>query len=176
MRWRLISTVPLQSPDERDGSIESTQKKDERQEDVMSLSATLKMESTDQDGVRYVDSYGGRDAFLAGPLVIRASDLPDPPPALLRIALTWYQAPITQGAGTAGAEVGRAHAKPRNIAQGDRVKVIKSRLSGVKNLPEQLEQYIGRSGIVLWTTADGAMVNFKTDTAWFSYEELEFKD
>ena len=142
----------------------------------MSLSVTLKMESADPDEVRYVDSFGGRDAFLAGPVVIRASDLPDPPPALLHIALTWYQAPVTAGAGSAGAKDGKTHAKPRKIAQGDRVEVIKSRVSGVKHPPEWLGQYVGRSGIVLWTTADGAMVDLKTDTTWFSYEELEFKD
>jgi hypothetical protein len=149
-----------------------------QQEDVMSLSATLKMESADQDTVRYVDSFGGRDAFLAGPLALKASDLPDPPPALLHISLSWYQAPATAGAGGAGAEgtPARSHAKHRKITQGDRVEVVKSRVSGVKNPPEWLEQYVGRTGIVLWTTADGAMVDLDPDTAWFSYEELNFKD
>lgn len=144
----------------------------------MSLSATLKMESADEGEVRYVDSFGGTDAFLAGPVVIRASDLPDPPPALLHVSLSWYQAPVTGGAGSAGAEGAppSAHTKPRKIAQGDRVEVVKSRVSGVKNPPEWLEQYVGRTGIVLWTTPDGAMVDLGADTTWFSYEELTFKD
>jgi hypothetical protein len=178
MRWRLISTIPLQSPDERGGSIELKKHKDGEQEDVMSLSATLKIESADQDTVRYVDSYGGGDAFLAGSVAIKASDLPDPPPALLRISFAWYQAPATAGTGSAGAEAtpARGHAKSKKIAQGDRVQVVKSKVSGVKSPPEWLEQYVGRTGIVLWTTADGAMVDLNADTAWFSYEELNSKD
>jgi hypothetical protein len=152
--------------------------KDGPQEDVMSLSATLKMQSVDQGTVRYVDSFGGTDAFLAGPVVVRASDLPDSPPALLHISLSWYQAPVAERAGTAGAErvPASAHTKTRKIGQGDRVEVVKSRVSGVKNPPEWLEQYVGRTGIVLWTTADGAMVDLGADTTWFSYDELNSKD
>jgi hypothetical protein len=136
----------------------------------MSLSATLKMESVQQGTVRYVDSFGGADAFLPAPVAVRASDLPDPPPALLHISLSWYQAPLTEGAPPS------AHAEPRRIAQGDRVEVVKSRVSGVKNPPEWLEQYVGRTGIVLWTTADGAMVDLGADTTWFTYGELKPKD
>ena len=56
------------------------------------------------------------------------------------------------------------------------VEVMKSRVSGVKSPPEWLEQIVGRTGIVLWTTADGAMVDLDADTAWFSYDELQSKD
>ena len=144
----------------------------------MILSATLKMESVDGAAVRYVDSYGGKHSFLSEAIVIKAADLPDPPPALLRVSLSWYQAPrAVEGQGTGEDRTPAATvAKPKRIAQGDRVEVIKSRVSGVKNPPEWLEQYVGRTGIVLWTTTDGAMVDLKTDTAWFSYEELECKD
>jgi hypothetical protein len=144
----------------------------------MILSATLKRESADGETVHYVDSYGGKHAFLSEAIVIRASDLPDPPPALLRVSLSWYQAPRAQddGSGTGEESILAAGAGRQGIAQGDRVEVIKSRVSGVKNPPEWLEQYVGRIGIVLWTTTDGAMVDLKTDTAWFSYEELQYKD
>jgi hypothetical protein len=144
----------------------------------MSLSATLKMASVDQGTVYYVDSFGGAHAFLAGPVAISASDLPDPPPLLLHVSLSWYQAPVTEGAGGAGPEraAPRPAAKGRKIAAADRVEVVKSRVSGVKNPPEWLEQYVGRSGIVLWTTADGAMVDLGSDTTWFAYEELQYRD
>lgn len=135
----------------------------------MSLSATLKMASVDQGAVYYVDSFGGAHAFLAGPIMVQASDLPDPPPALLRVSLSWYQEPRPQ----TGAQ---EPAKGRKIAQGDHVSVVKSRVSGVKNPPEWLEQYVGRTGIVLWTTADGAMVDLGSDTTWFAYEELAYKN
>ena len=144
----------------------------------MILSATLKMESVDGAAVRYVDSYGGKHSFLSEAIVIKASDLPDPPPALLRVSLSWYQAPRPQNGKSTGevSVLATAGAGRQEIAQGDRVEVIKSRVSGVKNPPEWLEQYVGRTGIVLWTTTDGAMVDLKTDTAWFSYEELEYRD
>ena len=143
----------------------------------MILSATLKRESVDGETVRYVDSYWGEHSFLSGAIVLKASDLPDPPPALLRVSLSWYQAPRSQDGSGTGEEsaLGASGAGPQRIAQGDRVHVIKSRKSGVKSPPEWLEQYVGRTGIVLWTTADGAMVDLDTDTAWFSYEELEYK-
>ena len=144
----------------------------------MSLSATLKMASVDQGTVYYVDSFGGAHAFLAGPVAIRASDLPDPPPQLLHISLSWYRSPVTEGAGGVVAErvVAKPVAKGRKIAAGDRVEVVKSRVSGVKNPPEWLEQYVGRSGVVLWITADGAMVDLGSDTAWFAYQELLYRD
>jgi hypothetical protein len=141
----------------------------------MSLSATLKRDSADGTTVRYVDSYGGRDAFLAEAVVLRASDLPDPPPALLRITLSWYQAPAgadVQSAGLAGEPAG-AGIKHSNVQQGDRVEIVKSKVSGVKNPPVWLEQHLGKTGVVLWTTADGANVDLGGEAVWFAYDELK---
>ncbi len=141
----------------------------------MSLSATLKRDSADGATVRYVDSYGGRDAFLADAVVIRASDLPDPPPALLHVSLSWYQAPAGVGARSSEANgaspsTGTGH---RNLEQGDRVKIVKSRVSGVESPPVWLEQHLGKTGIVLWTTAGGANVDLDGGAVWFAYDELE---
>jgi hypothetical protein len=141
----------------------------------MILSATLKRESIDGDAVRYVDSYGGDHSFLSGAVVLKASDLPDPPPALLRVDLSWYQAPRDRaetGTGETSAQVS-SHVGRDSIGQGDRVTVIKSRISGVQNPPEWLEQHLGRSGVVLWITAGGANVDLGDDTVWFAYDELE---
>ena len=121
---------------------------------------------------------------LPRPSSLKASDLPDPPPDELRVTCRLGRGGSrTRAAGSAAADRGAesgapagAHARPRKIAQGDRVEVIKSRVSGVKNPPEWLEQYVGRTGVVLWTTADGAMVDLGADAIWFSYEELESKD
>lgn len=145
----------------------------------MSLSATLKKESVDEDGVRYVDTYGGADAFLAGPLVLKLSDLPDPPPPLLRVSLSWYQAPCGADAAVAHADTGRAPASMasvhRKVGQGEVVRIIKSRVSGARNPPEWLGQHLGRTGIVLWTTDGGANVDLDGDAVWFAYDELELK-
>jgi hypothetical protein len=39
-----------------------------------------------------------------------------------------------------------------------------------------LAQYLGKTGVVLWTTDDGAMVQLAGGATWFPYEELEAKD
>ncbi len=141
----------------------------------MSLSATLKRESADGVTVRYVDSYGGRDAFLADAVLIRATDLPNPPPALLHISLSWYQAPSGADAGSAGEKGASSSAGTalRHVDQGDIVKIIKSKVSGVRNPPVWLEQHLGKTGIVLWTTAGGANVDLGGRAVWFAYDELE---
>jgi hypothetical protein len=140
----------------------------------MILAATLKRESIDGENVRYVDSYGGKDSFLSGPVVVRASDLPDPPPALLRVSLSWYQAPRAEDGDGPGEEgtLESTAAGRRRIAQGDRVKVIKSRIAGVRNPAQWLDQYLGEAGVVLWVTPDGATVNLGDGAVWFAYDEL----
>ncbi len=143
-----------------------------------------KGEGADVATVRYSDTRGGTGGLLAQAVVLKASALPDPPPDEIRVTVDWVaaaagperQAVRPRTADADSAVPGGAHARSRKIAQGDRVEVIKSRVSGVKNPPEWLEQYLGRTGTVLWTTADGAMVDLGTDATWFSYEELQSKD
>ena len=55
----------------------------------------------------------------------------------------------------------------------DKVKIIKDRDSGIRYPPEWLEQYLGRTGRILWTTAGGAMVKLERGATWFPYNELE---
>jgi hypothetical protein len=138
----------------------------------MILSATLKRESIDGEDVRYVDSYGGDDSFLSQAVVLRASDLPDPPPALLRVDLSWYQTPRERSETSTAQAIGQL-TNHRRIGPGDRVIVIKSRISGVQNPPEWLEQHLGRAGVVLWITPGGANVDLGDETVWFAYDELE---
>jgi hypothetical protein len=141
-------------------------------------------ESGDAATVRYSDLRGGAGGLLAEAVVLKASALPDPPPDEIRVTVDWVEAAAGPGrragqSGTAPADTGEPaspRSRPRKVAQGERVEVVKSRVSGVKSPPEWLEQYVGRTGIVLWTTADGAMVDLDADTTWFSYAELEPKD
>ena len=51
--------------------------------------------------------------------------------------------------------------------------IVKNRLAGIHQPPEWLEQYLGRTGTVLWTTAGGAMVKLDNEATWFPYAELE---
>jgi hypothetical protein len=139
----------------------------------MILSATLKKDCANGDVVRYVDSFGGKHSFLSLPVEIKACDLPDPPPALLRISLDWYQEPRSQAAPMFGADRGSAKAPLRTVEPGDMVTVVKSRVSGVQSPPEWLEQHLGRTGAVAWVTPGGANVDLGDETVWFSYDELE---
>jgi hypothetical protein len=137
------------------------------------LSATLKMKSFDGEVAHYVDTFGGRHAFLAEAIAVRASDLPHPPPALLRVSLDWYQTPRSRPAEKVenGGQM-RAAAAP-TLGPGDMVKVVKSRISGVESPAERLEQHLGKIGMVRWVTAGGANVDLSGEVVWFAYEELE---
>ncbi len=106
-------------------------------------------------------------------VVLRASTLPDPPPDVIHVTVDWPEPAVGGVSREAERAAAISAAERKKVAQGDRVEVIKSRVSGVKSPPEWLEQYVGRSGVVLWTTADGAMVDLDADTTWFSYEELK---
>jgi hypothetical protein len=135
----------------------------------MILSATLKRATVDGGTARYIDSYGGEHSFLSEALVVKTTDLPDPPPALLRVELSWYQEPRVVAEAGAGPE----RTGYPLVAQGDVVRVIKSRTTGVRNPPEWLEQHIGKTGVVLWVTLGGANVEMGGEAVWFSYDELE---
>jgi hypothetical protein len=139
----------------------------------MILSATLKKDDVEGDLVRYVDSFGGKDSFLSGAMVIKASDLPDPPPALLRVSLAWYQAPRAHAEADHEGGNSPTEGPAHRISQGDVVKVIKSRTSGVENPAEWLQQHLSKTGVVLWVTAGGASVDLSGEAVWFAYDELE---
>jgi hypothetical protein len=139
----------------------------------MILSATLKRESIDGETVTYVDTFGGKHSFLAGPVAVRASSLPEEPPALLRVDISWFQAaraiPNSNGKGTATAIPDELHP----LQAGERVRVVKNRKAGVRNPAEVVEEHLGKSGAVLWTTLGGANVDLGDETVWFSSDELE---
>jgi hypothetical protein len=65
-----------------------------------------------------------------------------------------------------------AAAPTEALATGDQAKIVKNALAGTKYPPEWLEQYLGRTGKVLWTTAGGAMVELDHEATWFPYAEL----
>jgi hypothetical protein len=147
----------------------------------MVLSATLKRDAIDDVAVQYVDSFGGEHSFLAGPVLVKRSALPDPPPTLLRLEFSWYQAakvavapgPEEGAAGQGKNAPGHEPSVLRQFAQGDRVRIVKNRNSGVRNPSEWLEQYLGRTGAVLWVTATGANVDLDGEAVWFSFDEFD---
>jgi hypothetical protein len=139
----------------------------------MILSITLKRQSIDGETVTYVDPTAGEHALFAGPVVLTSSSLPEEPPALLRVDVSWFQASRLDageaGLGALGAVPDRSHP----LGVGERVKVVKNRKAGVRNPAEIVEEHLGKSGVVLRTTAGGANVDLGDKVAWFSTEELE---
>ena len=148
---------------------------DEREDTAVNVPITLIKESEDELIVRYAEKDAGDDPLLAAGLVLRRSALPDPPPSLLRATLRWEEGVAASDTALAAGgyvsleSVGswRDEVKP-----GDRQTIIKSRGASVKSPPEWLEQYVGKTGVVLWTTADGAMLDIGGKASWFSYQEL----
>ena len=58
------------------------------------------------------------------------------------------------------------------LRKGATVRIVKNRTAGIHQPAEWLEQYMGREGTVLWTTAGGAMVKLDKEATWFPYAEL----
>ncbi len=122
--------------------------------------------------VRYVliDAESGLETDAAE---LKASALPDPPPEFINMCAEWEDERQAEGGAPEEAPIlAPAQVATPSIRAGSRVEVIKSRVSGVRNPPTWLEEYLGRTGVVLWTTADGAMVDLGHDVTWFSYSEL----
>ncbi len=142
----------------------------------MRYGVRMSRQGDDRITVRYalIDAESG---LVTDALELKASVLPDPPPELISVSIEWADDRPAEG----GAPPERSVAAPNPVAAasirvGSRVEVIKSRISGVRNPPTWLEEYVGRTGIVLWTTADGAMVDLGQDITWFSYSELLRKE
>ena len=137
----------------------------------MAIMIRLSKMGEEQGTVRYAEEDEERNRVLAGPLLLNTSMLGDPPPAEIQLTLEWYQPPALHE--PAGRGQTTSSSGSTALKRGERVKIVKSRVSGVKYPPEWLEQYLGRTGVVLWATADGAMLDLGGEASWFSYHELE---
>lgn len=110
---------------------------------------------------------------VIGTISVRQSALSRPVPSFMRITLSFYQGrpvPLEFPALT----LARQTASPEKAPEaGDKVTVIKNRLGTLASPPEWLEQFLGKTGTVLWTSSLGAMVDLSDSATWFSYAELE---
>jgi hypothetical protein len=148
---------------------------DDRPEDIaVNLSVSLKKDAEDESTIHYSGDGLTGNLLLAGGLALKRSALPEPPPVHITATLRWeLHTPIAQ---TAPATPGPARVVtpwPAAVKPGDLLTVIKSQSSGVKSPPEWLDQYVGRTGRVLWTTPDGAMLDLDGKASWFSFQELQ---
>lgn len=131
----------------------------------MALMATFALSEEAEGRALYAEIPGG-DSSVVGTLSIDSQALPTPIPPLLRISLYFYdKAPRADILGAAEVQ--------KVLKAGDEVKIVKNTLTGTRYPPEWLEQYLGRTGHILWTTPDGAMVRLGNAATWFPYAELE---
>ena len=113
---------------------------------------------------------------VIGTLCIQDWALPQPLPSSLRVSLNFFSAghPSTRAAEEAP---GRQTLGKDLATVGKSVTVIKNIAATMQQPPEWLEQYLGRTGTVLWTAAGGAMVKFDDNSAtWFAYAELQIAE
>jgi len=141
----------------------------------MVLSIVLVLDEVSDTSVRYVEKTGGKPPII-GTLDIERWALPQPVPSEMRLTLEFPREahPIAEGTGAAISE--RPAPSKASLSTGDRVAVVKNTVAGAKYPPEWLAQYLGKTGVVLWTTHDGAMVQLARGATWFPYEEMEAKD
>lgn len=143
----------------------------------MVLSAKLEREGEDAETVLYGARPGDQPTFITEPVRLLKTLLPDPPPAAIRVSFEWSPPtlvkPVVPAVSQTSSPAVAATPGRAPLRQGDKAKVVVNRRSTVKGPPEKVEQYLGRTGKVVWTTRDGALVEFEKGTTWFSYDELE---
>jgi hypothetical protein len=139
----------------------------------MTLIATLTLAQETDGGAQYVEAPRGEHPPVLGTLSVESWVLPKPTPSAIRVTVEFYDATRPR---TATPDANRvAGAADEALKEGDKVTVVKNVRAGTKYPPEWLEQYLGQTGKVLWTTAGGAMIRLGDDASWFSYAELRVK-
>ncbi len=138
----------------------------------MTLVTTLTLVHETEDSAHYAESPGGDRYPLLGTVSVQKWALPKPTPSTIRLTLEAYETerPSPSRSGTGAAS--RVGLEDAVLRKGATVKIVKNRTAGIHQPPEWLEQYLGREGTVLWTTAGGAMVKLEKEATWFPYAEL----
>jgi hypothetical protein len=160
----------------------------------MTLITTLTLVHETKESAHYAEAEDQDQFPILGTVSVQKWALPRPTPSTIRLVLEPYEAvqppalslvvgmgsgagarvtPETGETGTGEAGVRDAGAGTSALRKGASVRIVKNRLAGIHQPPEWLEQYLGRRGIVLWTTAGGAMVQLESGATWFPYAELE---
>jgi hypothetical protein len=115
---------------------------------------------------------GGRHPAV-GSLSIEAWALPKPIPSAIRVTVESFEV-MRPDHPQAAAETAQGAPTPEEtLKSGDTVTIVKNTLAGTKYPAEWLQQYLGRTGDILWTTAGGATVELDHEATWFPYAELK---
>jgi hypothetical protein len=139
----------------------------------MTLMVTLALVEEAEDGAEYAEQQQGNRPPAIGTLHVQRWALPKPAPSAIRIALDFYEAGRPAALRPGADAIHATHRAEDVLRQGDSVTIVKNTMAGIKYPPEWLEQYLGRTGTILWTTAGGAMVNLNDEATWFPYAELK---
>ena len=141
----------------------------------MVLSIVLLLDEVTDTSVRYVEQTGGKPPVI-GTLVIERWALPEQVPLEMRVTFEFHKEARATGEGMRAHVSERAAASRASLTTGSKVTIIKNEMAGAKYPPEWLAQYLGKTGVVLWTTHDGAMVQLAGGATWFAYAELRLED
>jgi hypothetical protein len=142
----------------------------------MTLISSLTLVHETQESAYYAENPAKEGSVLLGALTVQKWALPQPTPTALRLTLEAYETERPSPPVAAGAEKRHVVESDTLFREGALVVIVKNRLAGIHQPPEWLEQYLGRQGKILWTTAGGAMVQLDKQATWFPYAELEVKD
>jgi hypothetical protein len=138
----------------------------------MTLVTTLTLIHETEDSAHYAESPGEDRYPLLGTVSVQKWALPKPTPSTIRLTLEGYEAERPSLSPHAAGTATQIDLGDDVLRKGAAVKIVKNRTAGIHQPPEWLEQYLGREGTVLWTTAGGAMVKLEKEATWFPYAEL----
>ena len=139
----------------------------------MTLLTTLILVHETEACAYYAESPDTDRSPLLGTVTVQKWALPSPTPTAVRVNLEAYEAEQPSGFDRPADTARHAGMAEDVLQKGATVTVVKNRLAGIHQPPEWLEQYLGRKGTVLWTTAGGAMVKLDNQATWFPYAELQ---
>ena len=138
----------------------------------MTLVTTLTLVHETEDSAHYAEGPDEDRYPLLGTVSVQKWALPKPTPSTIRLTLEAYEAEHPPLAPPSARAAQDDDLQETALRRGALVQIVKNRTAGIHQPAEWLEQYLGREGIVLWTTAGGAMVRLDKEATWFPYAEL----
>jgi hypothetical protein len=142
----------------------------------MTLITTLALIHETAESAHYAEGPGEDRYPLLGTVSVQKWALPTPTPTAIRLTLESYDAAQPAPPAPRARETARGPGVETDLRKGAAVTIVKNRTAGIHQPPEWLDQYLGRKGTVLWTTAGGAMVKLDSEATWFPYAELMVED
>ena len=141
----------------------------------MTVVVVLTLDEMTETSVRYREKTKDRPQII-GTLELARWVLPETVPPEMRVTLEFPRAEPAIFENTGASIPARDVASKATLSVGAKVTIVKNTRTGTKYPPEWLAQYLGRTGVVLWTTNDGAMVQLAEGATWFPYAELSAVD